>query len=128
MIMADTDVIVDLLRSFPPAVQWLESLNDELILPGFVVMELIDGCKDRCDQGCVERIIRPFPITWPSRETLNSALSAFAEHHLSHGLSMLDSVIGQTAADLGFPLATFNRKHYSVINGLKTIQPYSRKA
>ena len=124
--MADTDVIVDLLRSFPPAVQWLESLNDDLILTGFVVMELIDGCKDRSDQRRVERVIRPFPITWPSRETLNSALSVFSEYHLVHGLSMLDSVIGQTARDLGLPLATFNRKHYSVIRGLKTVQPYPR--
>lgn len=126
MIMADTDVIVDLLRSFPPAVQWLESVNDELILPGFVVMELIDGCKDRSDQRRIQRVIRPLPITWPSRDTLSLALSAFAEHHLSHGLSMLDSVIGQTAVDVGYPLATFNRKHYSLIRGLKTIQPYPR--
>jgi predicted nucleic acid-binding protein len=126
MIVADTDVMVDLLRSFQPAIQWLESLNDRVILPGFVVMELIDGCTDRSDQRRVERTIHPFPITWPSRETLNLALSAFADHHLRHGLSMLDAIIGQTAADLGLPLATFNRKHYSVIRGLQTIQPYPR--
>ena len=126
MIMADTDVMVDLLRSYPPAAQWLESLDDEVILPGFVVMELLDGCRDRSQQRRVERIIRPFPVTWPSRETLSSALSLFADHHLRHGLSMLDAVIGQTAADLDLPLATFNRKHYSVIRGLKTVQPYSR--
>ena len=128
MIVADTDVMVDLLRRFPPAMEWLESLDDRLVLPGFVVMELIAGCKDRTEQRRVERIIRPFPITWPSREALNSALSVFADHHLGHGISMLDAVIGQTALGLGLPLATFNRKHYSVIHGLKTVQPYSRTA
>ncbi|MCX6375856.1 MAG: PIN domain-containing protein [Armatimonadetes bacterium] len=126
MIVADTDVMVDLLRRFPPAMEWLGSLDDRLVLPGFVVMELIAGCKDRTEQRQVERIIRPFPITWPTREALNSALSVFADHHLGHAISMLDAVIGQTAAHLGLPLATFNRKHYSVIHGLKTVQPYSR--
>ena len=126
MIVADSDVMVDILRSFPPAMQWLESLDDEVILPGFVVMELLDGCRNRSEQRQVERVIRTFPITWPSRETMNSALWVFADHHLRHGLSMLDAMIGQTALDLDLPLATFNSKHYSVVRGLKTVQPYSR--
>ena len=42
MIIADSDVIIDFLRQYPPAIQWLTSLGDEEIaLPGYVVMELI---------------------------------------------------------------------------------------
>jgi len=41
MILLDTDVIVDLLRQYPPVVAWLDSLGEERItLSGFVVMEL----------------------------------------------------------------------------------------
>lgn len=98
----------------------------QILLPGFVVMELIAGCKDRAGQKQVERIIRPFPITWPSLAALNAALSVFADHHLGRGLSVLDAIIGETAHGLDVPLATFNRKHYSMIHGLKTVQPYSR--
>lgn len=128
MIVVDTDVMVDVLRSCPPAMSWLESFADRIVIPGFVVMELIAGCENLTEQRRVERIIRPFPITWPSLGTLNSALSVFAHNHLGRGVSMMDSIIGQTAHDLGLPLATFNRKHYSVIHGLKTVQPYSRTA
>jgi hypothetical protein len=38
------------------------------------------------------------------------------------GLGLLDALIGATV--LGRPLATFNVKHYGVIAGLQTIQPY----
>lgn len=44
MVILDTDVMVDLLRGYEPAVEWLEGIGEEKIaLPGFVVMELIQG-------------------------------------------------------------------------------------
>ena len=46
MVLVDTDVMVDLLRQHAPAVTWLNSLEDvEILLPGFVVMELTQGCR-----------------------------------------------------------------------------------
>ena len=51
MILLDTDVMIDLLRQYPPAVAWLDSLgSEEIILPGFVAMELIQGCRDKAEQ------------------------------------------------------------------------------
>ncbi|MGE0887360.1 MAG: type II toxin-antitoxin system VapC family toxin [Blastocatellales bacterium] len=43
MILLDSDVMIDLFRRFPPAVEWFGSLSadEEIALPGFVVMELI---------------------------------------------------------------------------------------
>ncbi len=40
----DTDVMVDVLRNYSPAITWLKSLgSDPVILSGFVVMELYQG-------------------------------------------------------------------------------------
>jgi hypothetical protein len=41
MILLDSDVMIDLMRQYPPALIWFDSLSDEeeLTLPGFVVME-----------------------------------------------------------------------------------------
>ena len=51
MILLDTDIMIDLLRKYPSAFAWLASLGDEEIgLPGFVVMELIQGCKNKLEQ------------------------------------------------------------------------------
>jgi predicted nucleic acid-binding protein len=42
MILLDSDIMIDFLRKYPPAINWLSSLEDEKIaLPGYVVMELI---------------------------------------------------------------------------------------
>ena len=56
MILPDTDVMIDLLRQYPPAVIWLESLGEEeVVLPGFVVMELIQGSRNKAEQEVVEK-------------------------------------------------------------------------
>ena len=41
MILLDSDVVIDILRQYPPALAWLDSLEGESIgFPGFVMMEL----------------------------------------------------------------------------------------
>ena len=48
MILIDTDIAIDILRGFKPAVEWFYSLKDEEIsLPGFVVMEILNGESNR---------------------------------------------------------------------------------
>jgi len=127
MILLDTDVMVDLLRQYPPAVAWLDSLGEEeIVLPGFVVMELIQGCRTRAEQEKVERELGAYSVAWPSPGTCDEALSVFARYRLSHGLGILDALIGQMAVDLNLPLYTFNQKHYAAIPNLRTVRPYEK--
>jgi len=128
MIILDTDVMVDILRGYPPAVSWLESLGEqELGLPGFVVMELIRGCRNRREQRLLENALAEYTILWPTRRDCDAALQVFSKFYLTNNLGILDSLIGQTCVGLGSPLHTFNEKHYSVIPGLKTVRPYVRE-
>jgi predicted nucleic acid-binding protein len=119
--------MIDLLRQHPPAVAWLDSLGEEeIILPGFVVMELLQGCSNKNEQAKVEKVLTGFEIVWPFPETCEAALEVFARYHLSHGVGLLDALIGQTAVALNLPLHTFNRKHYTAIPNLVTVEPYSK--
>lgn len=128
MILLDTDIMIDVLRRYPPAVTWLESLgNEEIRLPGFVVMELLQGCRNKTEQEKLEKVLQSHVVTWPSSETCNEARSVFANTHLSHGLGLLDALIGQTAVELQVPLYTFNDKHYAAVPRLRTIQPYTKQ-
>jgi predicted nucleic acid-binding protein len=53
----DTDVMIDILRGHPPALQWLKSLGGEEIgLCGIVVMELIQGCQNQGEIRKLEKI------------------------------------------------------------------------
>ncbi|WP_413173166.1 hypothetical protein [Anabaena azotica] len=50
MILLDSDIVIDFLRKYPPAISWLSSLGDEAIaLPGYVAMELMQGCKNKLE-------------------------------------------------------------------------------
>jgi len=129
MLLLDTDIMIDLSRQYQPALDWLASLGDEEIaLPGFVVMELIQGCRNKLEQEKIEKTLVLYSVVWPSAKTCDEARSVFARYHLSHSLGLLDALIGETAVALNLPLHTFNQKHYAPISNLKIVQPYSRGA
>ncbi len=129
MILVDTDVMIDLLREYPPAVAWLDSLGEEeIILSRFVAMELIQGCRNKAEQQKVETELRAYGVTWPSSGTCDEALSVFASYHLSHGLGILDALIGQMAVALNVSLYTLNQRHYEAIPNLTILQPYEKGA
>jgi len=67
MLLLDTDIMIDVLRRYPPALAWLTSLGTaQLALPGYVVMELIQGCRNKAEQDQLERALTAFQIVWPS--------------------------------------------------------------
>jgi predicted nucleic acid-binding protein len=128
MILLDSDVMIDLLRQYPPATRWFDTLDDEeeLLLPGYVVMELIQGCRNKVEQERLRRELATYGIVWPTPADCDEALDIFTAYHLSHNAGLLDVLIGQTAVALGVPLYTFNQKHYRFIPRLQTIQPYEK--
>ena len=128
MILFDSDVMIDLLRQYLPAMEWFDTLKDEeeVALPGYVVMELIQGCKNKVEQEKLQRVLATYGVVWPSTKDCNKAVVVFTQYRLSHNAGLIDVLIGQTAVALNIPLCTFNQKHYRFIPGLHTMQPYER--
>lgn len=126
MVLVDADIMIDVLREFAPALVWFYNLDDEIALPGFVAMELVQGSTNKSEQIKVTSIIRKSKVVWPSGEASDKALHSYAQFHLSHQLGLLDSLIAQTAIEQRLPLHTFNTKHYRGVPLLKTIQPYKK--
>jgi predicted nucleic acid-binding protein len=122
--LLDTDVLVDFLRGYPPAVSWLTSYSQPIGVPGLVAMELLQGCRDLAEQQSVERELIRFALSWPTLGDCERAFQDFAAFRLARGLGLLDSLIAQTAIGLNEPLATFNVKHYGALTALQTVQPY----
>jgi len=128
MFLLDTDVVIDLLRKRPPAVEWVNTLDfkEEVILPGYVVMELLQGCRNQAEQNQLQSFLTNVATVWPSPNDCDQALDLFAKYHLSHNIRLIDVMIGHTALSLELPLCSFNQKHYDFIPGLSTIQPYGK--
>lgn len=126
VLLLDTDVIVDLSRGYPPAAEWLASLPDAPGLPGYVVMELLSGCRNKSEMSRVQQLARLFQVYWPSTTDCNYAVTIFAQGKLSHNMGLLDALIGACALGLGATLCTFNTRHFAPFPDLVTEQPYSR--
>ena len=125
MLLLDTDVMIDIQRGFPPATAWLNSLVEVPSVPGYVAMELYQAARDRQQVQVAARLLTPFPIVWPSGQNCDRGAKDFFDHHLSHGLGLLDALIAACARGLSATLCTFNVKHFRVVPGLTTLQPYA---
>ena len=126
MRLLDTDIMVDLRRGYRPAVEWMNSLGEAPGVPGFVVMELAEGCRDYREMGELMRSLATFRVYWPTDSDANRAVLTFCQSHLSEGIGILDAIIGECAVGLGATLCTFNVKHFRAVSNLLTEQPYAR--
>ncbi len=79
MRLLDADVLIDVLRGYSPAVQWLGTIpREEFGLPGLVVMELLEGCPDMHAVRQLQRLLAPYPVYWPTEQDCERALTMFA--------------------------------------------------
>jgi len=128
MILVDTDILVDIQRQYPPAIEWLTSLglNTSLAISGFSLFELMTGAENRLQMQRIKKIFKPLPLFWPTAGDYRRAIQTFSTARLSHGSSIADILIGETAVGLGIPIYSFNEKHLSIVPGIKIARPYSR--
>src|SRR5438067_6539628 len=88
MTLVDTDVMVDIRRGHPPALAWFDGLGAVPGLPGFVLMELVAGCKTRKDMRTVKKQDSLFQNYWPTTTDCEQALELIMAKRFSNGLSL----------------------------------------
>ncbi|MBP8950071.1 MAG: type II toxin-antitoxin system VapC family toxin [Candidatus Promineofilum sp.] len=126
MILLDTDILIDVQRGVAPAVEWFSQLDELPAVPGFVVMELIQGANNAAQVRQVLKLVAPFAVIWPSDAECSQALSNFAIYRLSHGLGLLDALIAACAVGRSATLYSMNVKHYRAVPDLQVESPYQR--
>jgi predicted nucleic acid-binding protein len=126
MLVIDIDVLIDVQRGHTAALNWFIGLGEVPSVPGLVVMELIQGARDARQVREAVRLTAALPMIWPTATDHQKALMDFTSFHLSHGLGLLDALIAACAVGLSAELCTFNAKHYRMVPGLITVQPYFR--
>jgi predicted nucleic acid-binding protein len=126
MYLLDTDVLIDIQRGHQPAIDWFTNLQEVPSVPGFVVMELVQDAQNMQRLRNALKLVAPLPIVWATEVDCARALSDFTTYHLSNRLGLLDALIAACAVGRGATLCTFNLKHYRVVPGLVTEQPYGR--
>ena len=123
----DTDILIDVGRNYLPANQWITSQDiTQFAVPGFVILELLQGCRNKREMQRSLRLISLFTVVWPDAAACDVAMGLCARYFLSHSLAPFDALIAATALSMDATLCTFNVKHFRPISKLQVEQPYRK--
>lgn len=122
----DTDIVVDALRGFPPALTYLDMAEQQGMLAISIPpqLELLIGCRNRAELQRVEEFVERFEIRNLSATIGETAVDLVRQYRLSHGLLLADAMIAATALTNNETLYTKNIRHFQMIPGLRIIRPY----
>ena len=125
MYLLDSDILIDYLRLYQPAINFLESLNKkERNISAISEFELLKGCSNKEQEVRINRFLKQFKILHLSEEIEKVALELFRKYRWSSGLGIADSLIAATCIKNKIPIVTRNIKHYEKIQTLSVHQAY----
>ena len=126
-ILVDTDVLIDFLRGYGPAVSFVNVHSDRIVLSAVVVAELYAGArgaKDDPEQIVLENLLSLFRVVPINNEIARLGGLYRRDYGPSHGISLPDALVAATAFLERAELKTLNVKHYPMFEG---IEPAYRK-
>ena len=89
-------------------------------------MEIIQGTRNQSElQALVQQLDRYTTLHLEAEDSAR-ALEWFEQFRLSRGIGILDCFVAAIACRLKKPLCTFNNKHYSPLQVVSLLAPYSR--
>ena len=122
--LLDTAIIIDLLREYEPAAEWIASQDQAFGVTKFARMEIIEGCINNQGLRRALRILKPFEIIPIAVQDIDWVHDKLAEFRLSHNVDPFDCLIAATPFRLQIPLYTRDLKHFTPLIGELAIQPY----
>ena len=123
-VLVDTDVLIDFLRGYGPAVSFVDDHSDRIVLSAIVVTELYAGAKGDAEQKVLQSLLSVFRVAPISGEIARLGGLYRRDYGPSHGTGLSDALVAATAFLEGAELKTLNVKHYPMFDG---IEPAYRK-
>jgi predicted nucleic acid-binding protein len=99
----DTDIVVDALRDFTLAIDYLEDVEQQgdLRISRPTQMELLVGCRNRAELQRLERFLRRFTMLDLTESIGQSAVALLRQYRLSHGLLIIDALCSDSPCPWG---------------------------
>jgi predicted nucleic acid-binding protein len=116
--LLDSDVLIDISRGSPAAIDYVDALPDPWMISQVTAMELLVGARDQREVAYLDAFLSSYPIL-PLHDSLGKlAYHLLKEYSKSHGLHVFDSLVAATALEQGLTLVTRNRRHFGMIERL----------
>jgi predicted nucleic acid-binding protein len=122
--LLDTNILVDVLRKYEPAEQWLRSQRD-LAVSHVIWLELMEGSTHKDEQRRAITLLNDFALVEFTTSDLAWATQQLIKHRLSHSVDAFDCLIAAPSYRLQLPLYTRNLKHFAPLLGDLAQQPYT---
>lgn len=122
--LLDTNILIDISRRYPLALNWLHHTPLRLAVSSFTRMELIVGARNRSEQEKIIQLLKPYGLVFPQAADAKWAMEQFEIFHLSHQIELIDCLIAATAVGLDIPIYTRNVKDMSLLPAVKLVVPY----
>jgi len=122
--LVDSSIIIDNLRSYPPAVSWFASTNMQLGITRMVRLEIIEGALNKTSLLRALTLLNDFEHIETIEADFIWASIQLIKFRLSHKIGGIDCLIAATSYRLQIPLYTMNLKHFTPILGTLAQKPY----
>jgi predicted nucleic acid-binding protein len=121
--LLDTSIVVDLLRAYPPAEEWLKQ-QGQLGVARAVWIEILEGAPNRRQQQEAVKLLQRFDLVEITTEDIVWATQALMKYGLSHSVDGYDCMIAAVNFRLQLPLFNRNMKHFVPLLGDQAVKPY----
>ena len=120
--LLDTDIVIEYLRGAAKAVQFLETLEGDLLLSVITVAELWAGARGEEEEAALEQFFLAFRILPVDEATAREGGILRRQYAPSHGIGLGDALIAAASLKEGVRLVSFNAKHFPMIEAIEV--PY----
>lgn len=121
--LLDTSVVIDLIRRYEPAKQWIATQSKPAI-SAIVWLEVLDGVQNRRAEVQAIRMLKDFERVELVQADFDWAIDRMTKFKLSHNADSGDCLIAAVSYRLQVPLYTRNTKHFTPMLGALAQKPY----
>ena len=117
--LPDTDVLIDFLRGYQQAVDFINTNASQIILSTIVIAELYAGVRGKQELTILNDFVSLFDVIPMNSEIAKIGGLYKRDFGKSHGVGLADAIIAATCHSKNAQLKTLNVKHYPMIKNLE---------
>ena len=126
--IVDTNVIVDILRRNPPAIQWLVDQREQLAITPITWLEVMYGLERKNEQPATLKVLNQFEMLHLTQQDMQWAMDRLRLLRPSFAIEIMDYLMASVCQRLTIPLITHNLKHMRPLLGdYLVVKPYEYK-
>jgi len=125
VVLIDTDVLVDYLRDYLPAIRFIEAFTDAIAVSVITLAELYVVAAHGEEEHAIELLVGVCTVFDVDREIARRAGALRRKYLGSHSVELPDALIAATSELRSARLVTLNRRHYPMLADV--LVPYRKR-